>query len=296
MHPLKGNLLLAGTVVVLLLWLPATAVGNGVSSGEITTAEASQGLTTGHLAGWASWTGCDWDEPTEPPSPWLEEPFFPTTRVPCEWKPFVTVGPGQTEADCEEESRLPWSQGEAVSAVWLGQLVWTAGTQNFDLEAPLHGTPEELACLGFVETIYNTCLWEKGKICPQWYSASHVGLLDSAPLATAPEEIEEEEQEPDPEEVEGGGEEPESPEEFEEPEESEPVENKGPDGNEEGRGSGSDEAPSASLPPVPEAQPSAEPPRQCRKGQRRVHRAGHVLCKRHRHRRHHHHHRYASQN
>ncbi len=271
--------LLVGSVAALGLWLSSAAFarGQGTSSGEITTAEASGDWTTGHLVGWASWTGCGSVESSEPLSPWLGNP----EPVPCEWQPFATVGPGATEADCEEASRLPWSSGEGASVVWVGHEVSTSGTQHFDLlETPLYGTPGELACLGFVETNYNTCLWESGKICAQWYSSSRVSLLDAALLTTASGAPE------------GGEEEAEEPGEIEEPEESVTVEIEESNSGEGGIVSPPEEALGVSPPSTSQPQSYTAPPGRCRKGQRRVHRAGHVFCKyqnkrhnRHRHKR-----------
>jgi hypothetical protein len=176
-----------GAVVVALAFSAGVAMASS-STGELTHAEASPDWTAAHLAGSASWTGCGVSEPSEPPELFLEGPLSgPGTRAPCYWRPFVTVGPGSTEADCEENSRLPWSGDEAVSVVWAGGEVSAGGTQSFDLsEVPLDGIPGQLACLGFVETVYNTCVPTEGRVCATWLSATHVGVLDSASLE-APE-------------------------------------------------------------------------------------------------------------
>jgi cell division septation protein DedD len=248
-------------VVVALAFSTGVAMASS-STGEITGAEASPDWTAAHLAGSASWTGCGVSESSDPSELLLEGPLTGgQAQAPCYWQPFVTVGPGETEADCEENSRLPWSSDETVSVAWAGVEVSIGGTQSFDLpEVPLGGAPGQLACLGFVETIYNTCVPTEGRVCPMWFSATHVGVLDSASL-DAPETI------IDPEEPEGATE---SPLKATESQQQPPAES------------------TAQATPPAETPPAGNPLRpSCPRGQQRVARRSKAVCRhRHRHRQH----------
>jgi hypothetical protein len=286
------SLSLALGVVSLGVILPVgTAMASG---GEITQAEASSDWTTAHLAGWASWAGCGVSGPSDPLESFLEGPLTDIqTRAPCYWRPFVTVGPGSTEGDCEENDRLPWSNDETVSLAWTGQEVSTGGTQDFDLpEVPLGKTPGQLACLGFVETVYNTCAPTKGNVCPMWFSATHVGVLDSASLESPEAIVDPKEPPTEPEELEIEEPESEAVEELEseEPAGSETEESESEDTETEpGEWKEPGESPIESAMPTPltpEQPPkSKQMHRRCFKGSQRISRSDKALC-RHRHRRH----------
>jgi hypothetical protein len=243
------SLSLALGVAFLGVIFPAgTAVA---SSGEIIQAEASPDWTTAHLAGWASWAGCGVPDPSGPPELFSEGPLTgPQTHAPCYWRPFVTIGPGSVEEDCEENERLPWANDEAVNVAWTGEEVSAAGTQSFDLpEVPLGEASDQLACLGFVETVYNTCAPTIGYACATWFSATHVGVLDSAALE-APEAI------VDPKESEEPPTEPEAEEPELEDAGLEPSESKEPRG----------ESTEAGKSPVESTIPAALPPQQSPEG------------------------------
>ncbi|HEY5708870.1 MAG TPA: hypothetical protein VIS51_05705 [Solirubrobacterales bacterium] len=123
----------------LLALHPAVAAADA-PSGEFTHAVASVDLTSGGIAGAASWDHCEWEG----------------GETSCTWLPYVTVGPGTNEAECSLTDRHLGQLGEGVALVWEG-----AGSTvpeesvTFDIAGfPIPDQTAQLACLSMVEVVY----------------------------------------------------------------------------------------------------------------------------------------------
>lgn len=180
--------MLACLVAMLALGVPGAAVAD--SSGEITRAQVSPDWTTASIAGNAVRSnGCE--APPKEPKPGPEEevvpPILPESPPwKCGWIPFVTIGPGSSQADCSADARSWNSFGEGIQIVWTGSETKGAGPAAFDLDdvGLEHGANAPLICLAAVESVTTrvVCPAVVGFPCPPYAIVHRTHQLDSALL------------------------------------------------------------------------------------------------------------------
>ncbi|HET7444908.1 MAG TPA: hypothetical protein VFJ57_09645 [Solirubrobacterales bacterium] len=194
--------LMAGAAAIAAILAPSASA----SSGEITRALANSSRTEASVAGSITWTGCEHPAPVgplEPFPPIKPKPGEPIPskevwpNLPCNWTPFVTLGPGTADADCSAPGRQdPDSLGEGVTLVWLGFTRSGAGADQFDVGGiPLGGGANQLLCLSAVELgaqkTWIVCPAVVGFECPpaQYRSVEFAHALAGSLLSPLPAAI-----------------------------------------------------------------------------------------------------------
>jgi hypothetical protein len=173
-----GYLIYALTLYIgAILFFAAPVLGG--YTGSITRAVLSPNEELASIAGSSYWTGCE-VPPGEDPWPESDEELPPPgstvwdTRL-CRFRPFVSIGPGTSEADCWLPARrYPNALGAGVLLAWAGTESWKPETQAFDLTSASLAAEGRLVCLGAQEEGAAKC---------------HIGELDVVCMLSVPEFI-----------------------------------------------------------------------------------------------------------
>lgn len=157
----------------MLLALHPAAVAADVPSGEFTRAVASVDLTSGSIAGTASWDHCEWEG----------------GETSCTWRPYVTMGPGTNEAECSSTGRHLGQLGEGIALVWEGpKSTVPEESMTFDIaDFPIPDQTTQLACLSVVEVVFEPFPCVPGMGCLPFQiigSTTRYWELDAAFLKT----------------------------------------------------------------------------------------------------------------